>query len=377
MRHLRPLLPLVLAIGCAPQHAELTGTYTAWLAAGSSGTVDEGKLDLSTATKVNCSGTEVKDFDDFDTSQCNQGGADWFAPQWFTWLDDDGYYVLTDDLVAWRSEAIMTAERDLQLTFHIDLGDGQDFRVAWVIDPDFLPTRCTQDEDGQTVLHLFDGQDWVSMWSDDEDGTIYYLNAGAYQLNPYDSEDYWVLPQEWLSGFGHAKFAAEEFTSRPSDYGMYEAGSTYSFYIPLDPERPDLEAYDAYVAEVQEAVDVWQTELAGGEGLPPTVLGYGDPAFSMKVENNNWRDVDQSSAGLDSWVQVDSSWVIFDEDPHDIEVGDPTSGTFQILFKGTESGSRVLVNGNFEIPEVMEDRWGYTDLMEEKRDENETPVCGQ
>jgi hypothetical protein len=370
MRNSSSLLPLILLIGCAPQHAELTGSYTAWLAASSSATVDEEELDLSTSELFNCSGTEVKGFDEFDTSVCAE-----FAPEWFNWLDDDAYYVLKGDLAeSWRSEAIITSERDLQVTFHVDLGDGQDFRVAWVIDPDFQPTRCTQDEAGTTVLELWDGEDWVDKWAEDEDAaSIYYLNAGAYQLNPYDSDDYWVLPQEWLAGFGKAKFAAEEFNSRPTDFGMYEAGYTNGFYVELDPNDPDMDAYNALLADVQESAEIWTEELAGSDALG---LGYGDDAYSMKVEDNSWRPVDQSSAGLDSWVQLESSWVTFDQDPDQIEAGDPTSGTFQILFKGAESGSWVLVNGTFDIPQVFEDRWGYTDLMEEKRLENETPECG-
>lgn len=374
MHRATSLLPLLL-LGCVPQDAVLTGTYTAWIAASSSATVDEGKLDLSTATRFNCSGLEV---DGFETSACTDPeNPDWFGPEFFTWLDDDGYYVMKGTIEAWRSEAIVTSEGDIQLTFHIDLGDGEDFRVAWAIDPDFQPTVCTQAEDGSTALEMEDDADWVDMWSADEDGTIYYLNAGAYQLNPYDSEDYWSLPSEWLSGFGHAKYAAEEFSSRPSDFGMYEAGIyTESWYVELDPEDPDWAAYDALLAEVQASVATWTTELAGGTGTAATDLGFGDAAFQMKVEDNRWRPVDQSSAGLDSWVQVDTSWVTFDQDPETLAPGDATSGSYQILFKGTESGSYILVAGTFEVPEIREDRWGYTDLYGDKKEENQTPTCG-
>ncbi len=372
MRHPSTLLPLLLIIGCVPQHAEITGTYTAWLAAGSSGTVDEERLDLSEAALFNCSGTEVVGFDEYDVAACTDLG---FDPQWFTWLSDDGYYVTRGDLVSWRSEAIITSEADLQVTFHVDLGDGQDFRVAWVIDPDFQPTRCEQDESGATVLELWDGEDWIEQWASDEDGeAIYYLNAGSYQLNPYDSEDYWVLPQEWLAGFGKAKFAAEEFNSHPTDFGMYEAGSTTGFYVDLDPNDPDMDAYDDLFSSVQESSQAWASEMTSADAIQ---LGYGDDAYQMKIENNSWRPVDQSSAGLDSWVQVESSWVIFDQDPNDIQAGDSASGSFQILFDGTESGSHVLVAGTFDIAEVFEDRWGYTDLMSEKLEENNTPVCGE
>ncbi len=377
MRHTSTLLPLLLAAGCTPLHAEITGSYWAWLAAGSSGTVAEAELDLTEAVQFNCSGTEVKGFEDFATSSCsNAEDPDWFDPQWFTWLDDDGYYMVEGTLETWRSEAIITSENELQLTFHVDLGNGQDFRVAWVINPSFQPTRCEQDDDGVASEQDWDGEDWVDMWSGDESGKyIYYLNAGSYQLNPYDSDDYWVLPQEWLSGYSHAKFAAEEFNSHPSDYGMYEAGSTEGWYVELDPDEPDLEAYDALLASVQADVVEWTKEIGGGAGTPAEAIGFDAPGYRMKVESNAWREVDQSSAGLDSWVQVDSSWVMFDEDPHDIVPGDSTTGSFQILFDGSESGSHVLVSGTFDIPEVFEDRWGYTDLMEDKLAENNTPEC--
>ena len=371
MRHLSPLVPLALLIGCVPQQVEIAGTYTAWLAAGSSGTVAEADLDLTEAGLFNCSGTEVLGFEDYNTAACTDQE---FDPQWFTWLDDDGYYVVQGALDTWRSEAVITSEADLQVTFHVDLGNGQDFRVAWVIDPDFQPTRCTQDDAGETVLELWDGEDWVEKWTEDEDGAaIYYLNAGSYQLNPYDSEDYWVLPQEWLSGFGKAKFAAEEFNSHPTDFGLYEAGYTDGFYVELDPSDPDMAVYDELFSEVHALSEDWAEEMAGTSAA---TLGYGDSAFGLRVENNSWRPVDQSSAGLDSWVQVESSWVTFDQDPNDIQAGDSASGTFQIMFDGTESGSRVLVNGTFDIPQVFDDRWGYTDLMAEKIEENNTPTCG-
>ncbi len=369
MRHPTRLLPLALLIGCAPHQADIAGSYTTWLAAGSSATVDENDLSLAEAGRFNCSGVDVVGFD----TEC---GAD-LDPEWSTWLDDDAYYVLKGDLEAWRSEAIITSEQDLQVTFHVHLTDREDFRVAWVIDPDFQPTRCEQDESGNATLELWDDDSWIERWSDDEQGFIYYLNTGSYQLNPYDSEDYWELHDDWLSGFGKAKFAAEEFNSRPSDFGMYEAGTTESFFVSLDPDEPDWDSYDAMVASVQESALAWQAELAGDAGgeTAADVLGFAHPDFQIKVEDNSWRPVDISSAGLDGWVQVDSSWVIFDDDPKDIAVGDSASGSFQIEFKGFESGSRTVVTGTFDIPQVFEDRWGYEDLYTEKQAENETPTC--
>ena len=76
-----------------------------------------------------------------------------------------------------------------------------------------------RDKNAQGSLQYVDGSDWLSRWKEDEDGhTIYYLNAGAYQINPSDSEDYWYLDNELSSGFGMSRFGGEEFFSVPGFY---------------------------------------------------------------------------------------------------------------------------------------------------------------
>ena len=50
-----------------------------------------------------------------------------------TWIVDDGYYGLTGSIEPWRTEALLNSEGDLQLTVHINLGEGEDFRFGFAI----------------------------------------------------------------------------------------------------------------------------------------------------------------------------------------------------------------------------------------------------
>ena len=74
-------------------------------------------------------------------------------------------------------------------------------------------------------------------------------------------------------------------------------------------------------------------------------------------------------------MEVHSSWVRLDAG-QTIAEGERVKGDFQILFEGDEGGSRVLVNGEFDIEALREDRWGYEILEDAKRKENGTEFCG-
>ena len=295
------LILLTALTGCAPQDATVTGQWFSWLAANSSATVEEDNLDVSGATAFECSGrgwdAETCDFEpgyvgstngpgaqyvggdcpmtnaagNFDrsdgpcnvsyTSACNEEDLATYAEQCEelqslqnnAWINDDGYYGLSGAIEPWRSEALINSEGDLQLTVHVDLGNKQDFRFGFSIDPDFAPVDCLEDENGDAYVTHRDGSDWVDEWSEDEDGhRIYYLNSGAYQHNPYKGEDTWYLSNDMISGYGFSKFAAEELTSRPGDYGDYpDDGSDPvmedNFLAVDDHERPTavLEEADA------------------------------------------------------------------------------------------------------------------------------------
>ncbi len=383
MRCAPVLTALISLSGCTPQQAEITGNWTAWFAASSSSIVWERtreQADLGWADRSLDLDDSVKETL-FDCAASNptglaQAGCEDVADDWHTWLTDDAYFVLSSEIDAWRSEAILTAENDLQLTFHMDLG-AVDFRVAWVVDPHFSPRECVQTEEGVAEEVPVDGADWVEEWSADEDGMyVFYLNAGAYQYNPYDSEEYWPLYNTWLSGYANAKFVgendkseAEEFNSHPSDFGS-SAASTW--YLSLDPADPDMAGYEAFADSVREAARGWALELTNE---PAADFGYTFKGYDLKVEDNTWRPIDASSAGLDGWIELDASWVRLDRRGDDIEEGGEVSGDFQITFDAIDSGSRVAVRGTFEIPEIHGDPWGYEQLYDEKREENQTPTC--
>jgi hypothetical protein len=463
------LLLLTALTGCAPQDATVSGDWFAWLAANSSATVENNTLDFDGATAFECSGKkgwdpEVCDFEpgyigppngikdnyiggdcpmynaeeNFNPddgpcnvsygSQCNEKTLEDFAEQCAelqtlennTWIVDDGYYGLTGDIEPWRTEALLNSEGDLQLTVHIDLGEGEDFRFGFAVDPDFAPIDCLEDENGDAYVAHRDGSNWIDEWSEDEDGNrIYYLNTGAYQHNPFKGADTWYLSDDMLSGYGFSKFSSEELSSVPANYGFYpddieEPEMSASFLAVDDHEMPNLSDYDARVEELCErTVGAACTHLsvdndgdgasendgdcddADAEVLPAdcpdtvdipmswadefvTVLGAaknGEARFEHKIESNKWRPIDSTISGLDGWMEVHSSWVRL-EGGQTIADGENVKGDFQVLFKGEEGGSRVLVRGEFDIEALREDRWGYEILENAKRSENGTEFCG-
>ena len=460
-------LLLTALTGCAPQDATVTGQWFSWLAANSSATVEEGNLNLSTATAFECSGRgwdpETCDFEpgyigsengpgdqyiggdcpmtnaagNFKradgpcnvsyTSACNESDLTTYAEQCAelqslrenVWINDDGYYGMSGAIEPWRSEAIINSEGDLQLIVHVDLGDKQDFRFGFSIDPDFAPVDCLEDDEGTPYVTYRDGSSWVDEWSEDEDGNlIYYLNSGAYQHNPFKGEDTWYLSNDMISGYGFSKFAAEELTSRPADYGDYpDDGSDPvqedNFLAVDNHERPDLSQYDSrFEALCEMAVGTSCPHLDtddDGDGatenegdcndnddsfgpdncdevsLPMSwanefvqVLGAnkdGEPYFEHKLESNKWRPIDSTISGLDGWMEIHSSWVRL-QAGQTVADGERVKGDFQVLYEGDEGGSRVLVRGEFDVEAVREDRWGYEILEEAKRAEKGTEFCG-
>mgnify|MGYP007046920529 CR=1 FL=1 len=212
---------------------------------------------------------------------------------------------------------------------------------------------------GEPILVEIDDAPVLEMQSADEDGTIYYLNAGAYQLNPSNSEDYWYLPDEWRSGYARAKFAEEEFALSANDFVFL--GAAY--------DSPDEAAYEAEVQNVVDNTLLWDAEPATYLFLD-TDLGV--PEF--KVEDNSWRHVDNSEAGLDNWAEIHSSWVRID-DGAKFEPDGHVSGDFQIYMVGVEADSKMLVKGSFDTTNIREDKWSYGVLEEELYERNETVVC--
>ncbi|MGC6509386.1 MAG: hypothetical protein ACON4U_13280 [Myxococcota bacterium] len=285
-----------------------------------------------------------------------------------TFMQTDGFYLLNQEVSAWRSEAFINGEGHMQLTVHHDLPGEEDFRFSFVIDPDFMPTICTSTVEGDPAIQYVDGADWVNQWSiNEEDGyTIYYLNAGAYQLNPSDQDDFWFLTTDWAAGFGHAKFSNEEFASAPAAYGNYDNGNDDFMFID-DRNAPD---YDLYLEQTTALADLslntWEPEMtvANGASIDET------PAFYHKIEDNSWRPFDSSNAGLDGWAELHTSWVRI-KDPSQIKEGGKVEGDFQIYYIGTESNSRVLVSGEFKINELKYDQYSYPFFEDVKRAEEQ------
>ena len=188
---------LLLAAACAPQDAQITGTYHTWLAANSSATVDEGDLNVENQASMlmDCRYDDFEEPDRMADSTCdwkwdaegndaevlNPADDSIAQPNHHNWLESDAFYLLEGDIEAYRSEAIITSEGDFQLTFHHDLGKGQDYRVAMVIDPAFEPTQCIQS--GATCFTL-EGENV----DDDNDGWA-------------DFDDPDCLEGNWETGF--------------------------------------------------------------------------------------------------------------------------------------------------------------------------------
>jgi len=391
--------------------ATVEGNWFAWLAASSSPTIGQGLLEsddpdspglIDSATVFECSGrgwnAETNDWDEgyigprdgessdsrFIGGDCNpdDAGCDSAALaaacepvdeiEFHTWLQTDGYYAITSEIEAWRTEAYINGEGDFQLTVHQDLGNKEDFRFVFSVDPDFAPVTCETGEGGQAQIEYVDGSNWTEQWSSDEDThNIYYLNAGGYQVNPSDTDDYWYLPSDWNSGYGHAKFSSEEFNSHPVDFGNYENDISDHFLLTDRDSDTTQASYDSLIANMDESTSNWANEMVSVAGAWASDAA----AFEYKLEDNTWRDVDISYSGFDGWIEMHSSWVRIEKSAT-FEVGSSLSGDFQILFDGFESSSRIVVRGTFTIDELREDPWAYPILEDEERAEHGSEYCG-
>ncbi len=376
----------LLLTACAPQDAEVSGSWHVWLAANNSATADEGELDLEErATRIyECKRGWDDERDDFeigyigprtqedrdsgkyyggacdpDDSSCDQGALDdqcddIYALEYYTFLQDDGYYYLTEPLDTWRSEALINGEGDFQLTVHNKLGNGQDLRFNFVIEPGFAPLECVDtDGDGVASAEYQDGQSWTAAWSDDEDGhTLYYLNAGAYQVEPTgssggigssDDAAFWYFTSEWAAGFSHAKYAAEEFIVRPTDYGRYdEAGDGPNFNL----------------------VEDYRNQCAAGRSDIPPLADAGPNQHVIAGEV----------------VQVDASATV-DSDSTDLtwfwSVTAPAGSSASLLADTPQASFVTDVPGNYVVTlTVFDGAWAVTDtLTVTAEDPNHVPYC--
>ncbi len=399
------LSAMSLLTACNPMDAEVSGSYVAFLQAGSSQNlirlerngekVSERASDLG-LTAVDCRDLSALDADAQEAERLP--GVDYAAAcleadapkrlDYFTWLDDYAYWRKEAtfggdaDVQVWRTEAVLTTEGDLQLTAHINVDGIGDFRFGWTIDPDFQPTECRDTEDGGAAMTDVDGN-WIEGWQNSvtakgQTGTLWPLNANAYQVNPSNAGQAWYFPQEWAAGVAFARMEDEQFFSHPTDYNdpdgvpLYVdsyAGTGDSSYFPA-PRVASPEGYTNWMSQLNAYVDgIDDMAAVGGASFAP----------SFYVEDNSWRPAGlEGASGLDGWAGVMPGWVRIDN-PADIKVDNenPVTGEFQIFLEGLAAASKVMVKGTFTINSIREDVWGYSPSLESlKAEENRTPVCG-
>lgn len=373
-------ISLVLALGlaaCAPNNATVEdGQFMAYMAENTSQSIFEDNIKYEDA-EVNFN-IDCRELDDESDrlgdlrDVCENNFAE-------AWLEEDAFRAVGGALDPWRGEGIITSEGDVQIGFHHRLPGGEDFRFAFVIDPNFQPTRCAEDDAGNTIVEDIDGN-WLDNWSADVDsGTMYYLTNGGFQFNPDNTTEIWTLPQEWRSGGAFGRFAAEDLAVRAGIYGTPGAYTAIAadedatvsprdlFWSEMseDSDPTSDRGHQALIGEVQDISDEVNEELAA----------IGAPIVT-RVHTNEWRTPDQSAAGLDSWVELHYSWVRFDEGST-FEKGGSVSGEFQMVFDASESQTRVMVSGNFSVDKLKRDRWVTDDVQASKLEENGTLLCGE
>lgn len=390
----------ILLVGCNPQDAVVEGNWAIWLAGNSSATLAQEAVDVEGAKSVDCA-WEEDDLAYIGSSDDAPSCDDLATTAWQSWILDDGYYMLSEPLNPWRTEAVINGEGDFQLTVHHDLGKGEDFRFAFSIQPDFAPVECVADADGNPEVAYVDGANWVEAWSADEgDYYIYYLNAGAYQFNPSkdpntssnasDGTNYWYLENNYRSGFSEAKWSRDNFNSYPTDYTwddpqscrkreptrLLYAGQFFgkSGYFKEDCDEdvsyPSAEAYVTAMAE-----DLTARSETWSEQWNSLYMAPSDINFQYKIEDNSWREIDDLGWGLDGWAEVNTSWVRVKKSSK-LEEGGSAEGDFQIYYAGTEGTSHMVVTGTFSVDKIRLDKWAYSNLEDDKREENGTPFCG-
>ena len=314
---------------------------------------------------------------DSDDAECLNAGTRLERPDQCTDSEDndaDGYVDIEDPdcfLTANGLEdgAVASAQCNNGVD---DDGDG---------DVDGLDRECTSaldnleqlDDSGDPTLISYGQADWTAEMSEDEDGSIYYLNAGAYQVNPNDNDIVWTLPQEWLSGFAAARFASDNFSS----VGTGDYDYVYQLDIPDNVGSVTVftatdEFYQDFAEEARAQADWWSSNANAWTGMDADLYD----GFNFRVEDNAWRTRDSLTTGLDSWTYRSPNYVII-SDGSNLEEGGSAKGEFQIHLVSFDSASAMVVQGSFDVAEIRGDKWTYGSLEEELIERNETEICGQ
>lgn len=422
---MRTVTPIVLLLsvaglyaGCVPNDGKVTGEYVIYLGERGANIEDVKARNVPLASDdadkraqaqetfgllpIDC--RELEDeaarFPDADYEACLDADGNPRGAHWYSWLDDFPYYRKEGKLEPYRVEAVITSEGDLQLTVHMDVARFGDFRFGWVVDPDFQPVDCVDNEAGGSELAQVDGN-WLESWSEGTDGTLFHLNAFAYQLNPANHDAYWTIDQEWMAGDSFGRFAEEPFYGQGTSYLDGEGWPIYLLDYNRDtfsgaygnnedewpwhlPFAGGGDSYDDWFEEVAGALDEEDDDLA--------TIGQTEFVHTFKYEHNGWRmsadeeqdEVSENYAyGLENWVGVSDSWVYFEMSPSELgklepgKLDTPLKGSFQVHQYNLDSTSKLFVNGEFTLDRIRADVWGFSPTLDDqKREENGTPECG-
>ena len=400
-------LTVLMAVGCTPQTATLSdANYSAFMSEATSfsllkGSVEPDKWDDSYVIDCRDFGTK-KENDVLKLPDPLKICKDWVdldgdghpAPDVEAWMGQGGFYVLPEPLDPWRGEAILTSENDLQISFHHRLPGGSDFRFSIVVAPNFQPTECAVDGKG-TKAQDIDGN-WLENWTNDlrrlgenelkpghkiledhiESGTLWYLNARGFQLDPADPENtFWSIPEHYRAGFAAGKFADEDFHTRAPRWGepfVYDAvendlgvSTTASdLWFSYMDEGDDPAEDSAHLADIERA-----QELADQVELEWADAGVD---YAPLVHDNNWRAPDGYPSGLDGWVGLHYNYVAI---TGKIAEGEAITGAFNLVLDGDDSNSRWFISGKFDVPKIKADRWTTENLREIKLEENGGTLC--
>lgn len=425
-------LPALALGACIPNNAELTsGTFVAFMANSTSLSLAQEKVvpeDFDVNYNVDCREefiggddlTGVELLEPKAQAVCDQG-----LPNHEEWYLDEAFRVVSEPLDAWRGEALINAEGDLQITFHHTLEGGADFRFTMAVDPAFQPVTCSGDENGDLVRTPIDG-DWVENWSSEldwvagltgpdaqaydhiapyaDDGRLYFLNARSYQINPLSigsaqnddpsDDDRWPLPDQWAAGAAVGEFSEEEISQRlaryadPAIYNLNDASIFISnaaiapsgLWVCRSAESPitDDTATDPCMLALQDRVRNTALEIRSEMEVLMTPPGANAPVmqFAPITHANLWRDRDDEDAGLDGWGELHYNYIVFSGDS-ELEEGGFASGGFNLTLDGTRSGSRVYLKGEFVIDSIKGDRFTTDRLALKKAEENGNELCNE
>jgi hypothetical protein len=314
-------------------------------------------------------------------------------PEHETWMGQSPWWIVHEELNAWRGEAILTGEGDLQIGFHHRLPGGADARFSFTVDPTFAPKHCNP-ETGEA--EPYDGS-WLDGWNGDlknlpkgsafdhmqaykDNGQLYYFLTSGFQLNPDETTEFWYLPEQWESAVANGKFAEEDFVARPP---RWAPNDLYEFFEVYDPSEGGFSAPGSellYWCDMEEGED----PSANGcfSDLTAQLADYSSQVkedyddvkidWGVLIHDNLWREPDGENAGFDGWQGLHYNHVIIEGD---IAEGESLKGAFTLVLDGLDSNSRFLYRGEFEVDSIRVDKWTTADLRADKLEENGNELC--